>query len=53
MTEHDVQSWVADTYEGLAGLLTTGNWNAPSLCAGWQARHVVAHVTMPARLTPA
>ena len=27
-------------------------WDAATLCAGWQVRHVVAHVTMPARLTP-
>src|SRR3954452_25634826 len=48
-------TWVALTCEGLADLLTSGpaeRWDAPSLCAGWQVRHVVAHVTMPARLTP-
>ncbi|SDS38227.1 TIGR03083 family protein [Friedmanniella luteola] len=52
----DLQSWVAPTYQGLADLLTAGparTWEAPSLCAGWSVRHVVAHVTMPARLTPA
>ncbi|HYY09314.1 MAG TPA: maleylpyruvate isomerase family mycothiol-dependent enzyme [Kineosporiaceae bacterium] len=27
-------------------------WDVPSLCDGWQVRHVVAHVTMPARYTP-
>jgi uncharacterized protein (TIGR03083 family) len=27
-------------------------WDTPSLCAGWQVRHVVAHVAMPVRLTP-
>lgn len=27
-------------------------WDAPSLCAKWTVRHVVAHVTMPVRLTP-
>jgi uncharacterized protein (TIGR03083 family) len=51
----DPQSWVAPTYDGLADLLAAapaGTWDAPSLCAGWQVRHVVAHVTMPARLTP-
>ncbi|MCZ2828951.1 maleylpyruvate isomerase family mycothiol-dependent enzyme [Modestobacter sp. VKM Ac-2986] len=53
MTEHDVRAWVAQTYEGLADLLRDDTWDAPSLCAGWQVRHVVAHVTMPARLTPA
>ncbi len=50
----DLQPWVARTYEGLADLLAAGpagTWDAPSLCAGWQVRHVVAHVTMPARLT--
>lgn len=51
----DVRSWVARTYEGLADLLAAGPvgcWDAPSLCAGWQVRHVVAHVSMPVRLTP-
>ncbi len=57
MTErdgHDVQTWVAGTYVGLADLLAAGpagSWDAPTLCAGWQVRHVVAHVTMPARLS--
>src|SRR3954468_4501649 len=48
-------TWVALTCEGLADLLTSGPaeiWDAPSLCEGWQVRNVVAHVTMPARLTP-
>ena len=51
----DPQSWVAPTYEGLADLLTATSvdtWDAPSLCEKWLVRHVVAHVTMPARLTP-
>jgi uncharacterized protein (TIGR03083 family) len=51
----DTQSWVAATCTGLADLLETGaaeTWNAPSLCEGWQVRHVVAHLTMPVRLTP-
>ncbi|MQA32616.1 maleylpyruvate isomerase family mycothiol-dependent enzyme [Modestobacter roseus] len=50
----DVRSWVGRTYDGLADLLATGpagTWEAPTLCTGWQARHVVAHVTMPARLS--
>jgi uncharacterized protein (TIGR03083 family) len=50
----DLQSWAARTYDGLADLLADGpaeTWDAPSLCAGWQVRHVVAHVTMPARLS--
>ena len=50
-----LQSWVAPTYEGLAELLSgsAADWGAPSLCEGWLVRHVVAHVTMPVRLTPA
>ncbi len=51
----DLQSWVAPTYNGLADLLATApaeTWDAPSLCEKWQVRHVVAHVTMPTRLTP-
>ena len=51
----DLQSWVAPTFEGLADLLAAvpaDAWDAPSLCEKWQVRHVVAHVTMPARLTP-
>jgi uncharacterized protein (TIGR03083 family) len=51
----DPQSWVAPTYTGLADLLTTtavDPWDAPSLCEKWLVRHVIAHVTMPARLTP-
>ena len=55
MTGDDVRPWVAGTCDGLADLLTAapaGTWDAPSLCAGWQVRHLVAHVTMPARLSP-
>ena len=51
----DLQSWVAPTYDGLADLLAAApaeTWDAPSLCEKWQVRHVVAHVTMPVRLTP-
>jgi uncharacterized protein (TIGR03083 family) len=50
----DLQSWAARTYDGLADLLADGpaeTWDVPSLCTGWQVRHVVAHVTMPARLS--
>jgi uncharacterized protein (TIGR03083 family) len=51
----DAQAWVAPTCDGLAGMLAAAppaTWDAPSLCEGWQVRHVVAHLTMPARLTP-
>jgi uncharacterized protein (TIGR03083 family) len=52
----DLQTWVAPTCNGLADLLGSApaeTWDAPTLCATWQVRHLVAHVTMPARLTPA
>ncbi|HST49042.1 maleylpyruvate isomerase family mycothiol-dependent enzyme [Jatrophihabitans sp.] len=51
----DLQSYVAPTCTRLADLLaasSTDSWDAPSLCEKWQVRHVVAHLTMPARLTP-
>jgi uncharacterized protein (TIGR03083 family) len=51
----DPQTWVAPTYRALADLLESapdGTWDAPTLCAGWQVRNLVAHVTMPARMTP-
>jgi uncharacterized protein (TIGR03083 family) len=47
-----VTSAVADEYVALADLLEAAGpdaWDAPSLCAGWRSREVVAHVTMPAR----
>ncbi|MBF6078277.1 maleylpyruvate isomerase family mycothiol-dependent enzyme [Nocardia beijingensis] len=36
--------------ELLAGLDAEG-WDAPTLCAGWRVREVVAHITMPYRLS--
>ncbi len=52
---NEFQSWVAPTYERLADLLSLAapeTWDAPSLCASWPVRHVISHVTMPARMTP-
>ena len=52
----DPQAWVGPTYDGLADLLaasSVNSWDAPSLCEKWLVRHVVAHVTMPVRMTPA
>ena len=47
MTE-DIRRAVAaerrDQAELLAGL-TEEQWNAPSLCAGWRVKEVVAHTT--------
>ena len=34
-----------DVLEGLS----EADWDAPSLCAGWRTREVVAHMTMPFR----
>ena len=51
----DPRPWVASTYDRLADLLaasTVEAWDAPSLCEKWLVRHVIAHVTMPVRLTP-
>ena len=51
----DLQSWVAPTFDDLADLLASAppeTWDAPSLCEKWQVRQVVAHVTMPVRMTP-
>jgi uncharacterized protein (TIGR03083 family) len=51
----DLQSYVAPTFDRLADLLAACAvevWDAPSLCEKWLVRHVIAHVTMPVRLTP-
>lgn len=51
----DLQSWVAQTYLRFADLLMAmplDTWDRPSLCDKWQVRNVIAHVTMPVRLTP-
>lgn len=45
---------IAREYLELADLLEEAPaslWDAPSLCAGWRTREVVAHMTMPARLS--
>lgn len=31
--------------------LTPAQWDAPSLCEGWRVREVVAHMTMPFRMS--
>ena len=49
----DARTWVAATYTALADVLAGDDsaWDASSLCEGWRVRNVVAHVTMPVRLT--
>jgi uncharacterized protein (TIGR03083 family) len=36
---------------GVLDTLTPAQWAGPSLCAGWTVAHVVAHLTMPFRIT--
>lgn len=40
------RSELAEVFAGL----TPAQWDAPSLCAGWRVREVLAHTTMPFRL---
>ena len=55
MSDHDRVT--AETYaerERLAALLselTPEQWGSPSLCTGWRVREVVAHITMPFRVS--
>ena len=52
MAGPELSTTIAQEYLALAELLTSSPvevWDAPSLCAGWRTREVVAHVTMPAR----
>ena len=37
----------------LLGALPQERWDAPTLCAGWRVRELVAHVTMPFRYSGA
>ncbi|MGI8888770.1 MAG: maleylpyruvate isomerase family mycothiol-dependent enzyme [Nocardioidaceae bacterium] len=50
----DLHALIRDSFTRLADSLEQQPpevWDQPSLCAGWRVRDVVAHVTMPARLT--
>jgi uncharacterized protein (TIGR03083 family) len=50
----DLHALIRDSFTRLADSLEQQApevWDQPSLCAGWRVRDVVAHVTMPARLT--
>ena len=51
-----LQPAVAAEFTSLAELLAAasdGQWDTPSLCAGWRVREVVAHMTMAARYSEA
>ncbi|MGW6932181.1 maleylpyruvate isomerase family mycothiol-dependent enzyme [Lentzea sp. NPDC054927] len=55
MTEDILRAVAAerrDQAELLAGL-TEEQWHAPSLCAGWRVKEVIAHTTLPYRSSTA
>jgi uncharacterized protein (TIGR03083 family) len=52
MTDQSVRAAVRAERGDQAEVLATlrpGQWDAPTLCAGWRVREVVAHTTMPFR----
>lgn len=52
MTGTDVRDAIAAERRELAAVLhglPAAAWEAPTLCAGWRPREVVAHITMPFR----
>ncbi len=52
MTEPDLMRAIAAERQDLADVLSdlpAEAWDAPTLCAGWRVRELVAHVTMPFR----
>ncbi|MGH3903718.1 MAG: maleylpyruvate isomerase family mycothiol-dependent enzyme [Pseudonocardiaceae bacterium] len=52
MTDTDLRQAIAAERHELAAVLTDlpeQAWDAPTLCAGWRVREVVAHMTMPFR----
>ncbi|WP_306307652.1 maleylpyruvate isomerase N-terminal domain-containing protein [Nocardia paucivorans] len=54
MTENAVREAIAGRRRDLVDLLTDldeAQWAAPNLCAGRRVREVVAHMTMPYRLS--
>ncbi|MGW4364179.1 maleylpyruvate isomerase family mycothiol-dependent enzyme [Nocardia takedensis] len=54
MTESEIRAEIAaeraDLVEILAGL-DAARWSEPTLCEGWRVREVLAHITMPFRLS--
>ncbi|PXX58842.1 uncharacterized protein (TIGR03083 family) [Nocardia tenerifensis] len=54
MTETEVRRAITNERTDLAELLSgldAASWDAPTLCKGWRVREVVAHMTMPYRLS--
>lgn len=53
-TDTDLKRHIHAERTRLANLLAglpEGDWDRPSLCAGWRVREVVAHITMPFRMS--
>lgn len=51
----DITTLIAGERRELAAVLAglpAEAWDAPTLCAGWRVREVVAHITMPFRYRP-
>jgi uncharacterized protein (TIGR03083 family) len=56
ITEDDIRTQVVAERTEQAELLAgfgAEQWDAPTLCAGWRVREVIAHTTMPFRMSPA
>lgn len=54
MTETQIREQIAAERGDLAellGQLDAARWAAPTLCEGWRVREVIAHITMPFRLS--
>ncbi|MEU7767315.1 maleylpyruvate isomerase family mycothiol-dependent enzyme [Nocardia sp. NPDC049190] len=54
MTDTEVRTAVRAERTELADLLSgldAASWDASTLCAGWRVREVVAHITMPYRVS--
>lgn len=54
ISDEEIAAAITIEYLELANLLEEAPvslWDAPSLCEGWRTREVVAHMTMPARLS--
>jgi uncharacterized protein (TIGR03083 family) len=55
-TDSPLTSQIVAERRDLASLLAAlpaAAWDAQTLCVGWRVRHLVAHVTMPFRYSPA
>jgi uncharacterized protein (TIGR03083 family) len=54
MTDNEIRAAIAAERKDLADIvagLPELTWDAATLCAGWRVREVVAHMTMPFRLS--